>query len=102
MANFTVNRAQNIMDICLQLYGSMDYYVQFCNDNNLTIDGGVNIGDVLTYDDTLGVPKVLNKLERLSINLVNPYENYDTVATYITDGQNNSLTDGRGNNFTFK
>lgn len=101
MAVFTVDKSQNILDICLQLYGSTQYLFQLCRDNNLSIDGDVSIGDELYFDETQGELKILNKIKRTGVDMINPAAGQSTTIDIVTDGLGTPFTDGLGNIFTY-
>lgn len=72
MAVVKVERKQNIVDVCLQVYGTTQLLFKFAKDNNLQIDSDISTGQELTYDDTLGDLIVKEKTERLGFLMINP------------------------------
>ena len=44
---------QSFTDVCLNTYGSLDYYIKMLNDNNVQPDDVPYTGQVIMYDNTL-------------------------------------------------
>lgn len=101
MATFKVNKAQNLLDICLQVYGTTQQLFKLAKDNGLSIDSDINIGDSIIYDESLGNLGILNKIRRDSLDMVNPVEGQSASVDTVEDGLGNAFTDGLGNIFTF-
>ena len=59
---------QSNADICVQLYGSLDYFEKLLNDNKkvLSLLEQPTIGTLVNYDNTIGNP--------LNVNVVNGYK----------------------------
>ena len=93
MAEYTVGKKQNLMDVCLQVYGTTQQLFKLATDNGLDIDSDIEIGDVLTFDEGIGDQRVLNVIQRNNLFMINPAQG--TVATEIwTDGVGTPWTDG--------
>ncbi len=43
---------QSVIDICLVCYGTLDYIIKLCNDNNLTMQSYIPNGTNIFYDST--------------------------------------------------
>ncbi|WP_420582094.1 hypothetical protein [Reichenbachiella sp.] len=56
MRSITVNNGQNLLDIALQEYGSIEGIIQLARDNGLRVDDYLETGSTLLIDDT----KVVN------------------------------------------
>lgn len=82
MAVIKVERKQNIVDVCLQVYGTTQLLFQFAKDNGLNIDSDITTGQELTYNETLGDLLVKEKIERKSLIMINPIN----PAIQITEG----------------
>lgn len=93
---FKVTKIQNLLDICLQVYGSTQQLFKLAKDNNLSIDSNVVIGQQLTYDDSLGDSLILERISTNQLNMINPSENANINIEYWTDGVSNIYTDGIG------
>lgn len=72
MKTITVNRKQNIVDVCLQVYGTTQLLFKFADDNSLEIDSDISAGDELVYDETLGDKLVIEKIQRQDLRMINP------------------------------
>lgn len=44
---------QSFTDVCLNIYGSLDYYIKMLNDNSVQPDDVPYTGQVIMYDNTL-------------------------------------------------
>jgi hypothetical protein len=53
MKNYTIIEGQTILDIALQLYGSVDYAVKLVVDNGLDINQDLVGNDIIQYDADL-------------------------------------------------
>lgn len=51
--NYTVKEGQTLLDITLQVYGSIDYLVKLCLENNIDINSNLEGGTILVIDDNL-------------------------------------------------
>ena len=95
-----VNKNQNLMDICLQVYGTTQQLFKLAKDNNLSIDSSISIGDYLTYDDDYGNTLVLEIIVSNNLSMINPGSSGSTSVDYWTDGLGTIFTDGLDNKFT--
>ncbi len=95
-----VTRAQTLIDLCIQVYGTTQLLFKFAGDNNITIDSTISIGDVLTYDDALGSLLVISKIQVDRLNIVNPVPGQGATVNFWTDGLGTTFTDGLFNGFT--
>ena len=53
MSVIVVRANQNIYDICIQVYGTLEFLDQLISDNNLNFDGNITQGQELKVDDTI-------------------------------------------------
>lgn len=53
---------QSLEDVCLNTYGSLDYFIKLCLDNNIsTPDSDAEVaGKLFNYDDTLVINNFIN------------------------------------------
>lgn len=77
MKSITVQKGQSIYDIAIQHYGSLNYVVKLCSDNNIELDAELTAGQLLSIDDTIGVVGVksiftLNSLAANNSQVVTP------------------------------
>lgn len=82
MKTITVSRKQNIVDVCLQVYGTTQLLFQLAKDNGLSIDSDISTGQTLVYDETLGDKLVLEQVQRRNLIMINPIN----PAIAITQG----------------
>lgn len=70
MKTITAQKGQSIYDIAIQHYGSLNYVVKLCSDNDLSLNVELTAGQQLTIDDTIGVVgvKSLFTLNSLAAN----------------------------------
>jgi len=52
---YKIQYGQSIYDVCLMLYGSLDYLFTFLTDNNLTLSSTNITGLTIYYNNTLGI-----------------------------------------------
>ena len=93
MKSFAIRRNQNVFDACIQAYGSMEYMNQLLIDNpTLSYDSDVLVGDVIQYDETVGVLRVNQKRDTENIN----YSNGSVISDFVlgTQGGDYIVTDG--------
>lgn len=51
MKTYTSTTGQSLYDICLMVYGTLDNFIKFCNDNNQTDMNAIpDAGTVFYYD----------------------------------------------------
>lgn len=74
MAEYTITKKQNLIDACIQVYGTTQLLFKFANDNGLSIDSDVNVGDVLIYDDSdmSANLNIVEKINNNNLNIINP------------------------------
>ena len=53
MSTIIVKSNQNIYDVCLQVYGTLEFLNQLIDDNNLNFSGDISQGQELVVDDTI-------------------------------------------------
>lgn len=99
MAEFLIAKKQNLLDVCLQVYGTTQQLFKLAKDNNISIDDDVEIGDILIFDETIGDQRVLTRIQRDVLNMINPVEG-QTPTDQWTDGLGTPFTDGLGIIFT--
>jgi len=69
-----VRSNQDIYDICLQEYGTLEFLNQIISDNNLNFDGAISQGQELQIDDTIFANKDVQDF--FELNKKNPQNNY--------------------------
>lgn len=72
MKTIVVDRKQNLVDVCLQVYGTTQLLYQFAQDNGLEIDSDISMGDQLVYDETLGDKLVIEETQKRGLVMINP------------------------------
>lgn len=80
MTDFTVTKKQNILDICIQVYGTTQLLFKFAKDNGLKVDGDISKGDVLVYDESLSVLNVTEAIQRRAYDIINPNINVNALT----------------------
>ena len=71
----TVQAGQNLYDIVLQYYGSLDFYLTMVQENNLDIDSTVTVGQKLTVSNELiGDARIKDKYNKIKFIPVNSSE----------------------------
>lgn len=70
MINITVRANQDIYDICLQEYGTLELLNQLISDNNLNFDGVITQGQVLKINETISANKDVHDF--FELNQKNP------------------------------
>lgn len=61
---YTIKEGQTLMDVALQLYGTVDYLVKLCVDNNVGLNDDLTGGTELAYDvDLFSLSPISNKLQ---------------------------------------
>ena len=68
---YKISKKQSLLDACIQVYGTAHLLYTLAKDNGLSIDSVVEIGDELTYDEDLGVPKMKRALIRADKDVLN-------------------------------
>lgn len=93
---------QTIIDLCVTIYGSVNYLSQLIKDNNLNFNSFIPSGTNIYYQDTAS-PLPLNITT--SDNVVSPYlaiTSNPTGATKCSDGGNVTLNVGVNSTCSFK
>jgi hypothetical protein len=49
---YTVKKDQNLIDIALQEFGSVEGLINICKDNSLQLEHALNTNDILTIDES--------------------------------------------------
>jgi hypothetical protein len=71
----TVQAGQNLYDVVLQYYGSLDFYLTMVQENNLDIDSTVTVGQKLTVSNELiGDARIKDKYNKIKFIPVNSSE----------------------------
>ncbi len=71
----TVQAGQNLYDVVLQYYGSLDFYLTMVQENNLDIDSTVTVGQKLTVSNELiGDARIKEKYNKIKFIPVNSSE----------------------------
>lgn len=72
MAEIIVQAGQDLYDVCLQYYGSLDFYLTLVQDNNLNVDSQLVGGQKLTVSDVIvGDSRVTDKYNKINFIPVN-------------------------------
>lgn len=80
MQNYNSVNGQSLLDVCLSVYGTLDYLYKLIVDNNINgVDYEPSTGQVFVYDDSLTVNS--NAFQKRS------------VAKYSTLYKSNSVLD---------
>jgi len=74
MIKVIVRSNQDIYDICLQEYGSLEFLSKLINDNNLNFSGDISQGQILEIDNTIFANKDIQDFFELKKK--NPQNNY--------------------------
>lgn len=62
MLSYNCVFGQSYSDVCLNTYGTMDYYVKMLNDNNLSPNDLPSTGQVVNWDETLVQNQTIRRL----------------------------------------
>lgn len=62
MLEYKCTEGQSLTDVCLNTYGSMDFYVKMLNDNNLEPSTIPNSGTTIIWDETLVIDQTTQRL----------------------------------------
>ena len=82
MSTIIVRNGQDIFDVCLQEYGTLDLLDQFLSDNDLSINDNLVIGQELTINkENVGNLRVKNSFENANFVVMNADE--ETLATTV-------------------
>ena len=69
--NYTVKNNQNILDVAVQNYGSLDYLFEMLKDNSLDLDSQISSGVELNLDLTECANLAWNEIKDRKGNTVN-------------------------------
>lgn len=98
MKKVTVLEGQNILDICLQEYGSVEGLVQLAKDNNMRVDADLYTGQVLLIDETKIVDsRIVAHFAKNKIKInTGAYEDVtlENVSRITSDGATRVTSDG--------
>lgn len=89
MSTVIVRSNQDIFDICLQEYGSIEFFDKLRSDNNLNFDGAISQGQVLKIDDTIIANKDIQDFFELKKK--HPQNNYtfkNDIPPFTWDNEN--------------
>ena len=94
-----VKEGQNIFDVTIEAYGSINYLFDLLSDNGLNVDSELYSGMELIIDRTKGDNEIVNKIIKNNITLNNNLRELIEVVEEIiyrvtTDGKYRSTTDG--------
>jgi hypothetical protein len=53
MQQYRITAGQSFTDVCMNTYGSLDYYIKLLNDNNVSPDDIPYTNQVVTWDETI-------------------------------------------------
>lgn len=81
MKTITIHSGQNILDICLQEYGSVEALMQLARDNNMSIDAELQAGQELLIDENNIVDKQVAALFARDNIKINTGEYSDPTQT---------------------
>lgn len=62
MRQYKGTYGQTMLDVCLNTYGTLNYFVKLCRDNNVDPEHKVSTGDSFIWDETLAVDQSINRL----------------------------------------
>lgn len=68
---YSVRLGQSILDVCLQVYGSLDFLSLFLSDNSLTLESTFLGGESVFYDPQYRQKNITQYLEKNDIILKN-------------------------------
>lgn len=72
MSTVTVKNGQDLFDVCLQEYGTLDLLAQFLAENNLSIDDYLSSGQQLTINnENVGNLRVKNSFQKSNFVVMN-------------------------------
>jgi hypothetical protein len=61
MQNFKCVAGSSFSDVCLNTYGSLDYYIKMCGDNGVEPNDIPYSGQIIAWDDTLVVNQTIQR-----------------------------------------
>lgn len=68
MNTYTIKEGQTLLDVALQVYGSVDYLVKLCYDNTIELNEDLAGGTKLLYDvELFNLSPISNKLQLNSV-----------------------------------
>ena len=83
--NYTVKNNQNIFDVCLQHYGTLDNLFTMLSDNNLDLNSTLNSGQILIINNNLlGNELIKRTIIKNSYIFVN-----EQISIFVTGGEFN-------------
>lgn len=81
MQNYNSANGQSLLDVCLSVYGTLDYLYKLIVDNNIIgVDYEPTTGQVFVYDDSLTVNS--NAFQKRSVAKYSTLYNADSVADF--------------------
>lgn len=81
MQNYNSVNGQSLLDVCLSVYGTLDYLYKLIVDNNISgVDYDPTTGQVFVYDDSLTVNS--NAFQKRSVAKYSTLYNADSVADF--------------------
>lgn len=81
MQNYNSANGQSLLDVCLSVYGTLDYLYKLIVDNNISgVDYDPTTGQVFVYDDSLTVNS--NAFQKRSVAKYSTLYNADSVADF--------------------
>lgn len=81
MQNYNSVNGQSLLDVCLSVYGTLDYLYKLIVDNNISgVDYEPTTGQGFVYDDSLTVNS--NAFQKRSVAKYSTLYNADSVADF--------------------
>lgn len=81
MQNYNSVNGQSMLDVCLSVYGTLDYLYKLIIDNNISgVDYEPTTGQVFVYDDSLTVNS--NAFQKRSVAKYSTLYNADSVVDF--------------------
>ncbi len=95
MRGIVVREWQNIIDVCIQEYGSIERLVKLCVDNGLALDDELEAGQVILIDDSAIARKgIVEYFRKKGIKVCTGEPEEDTDGIHTEDGFNILTEDG--------
>jgi len=97
----TVQAGQSIFDICLENFGNLDYLLDICKDNNISISDALYTKQKITINNEgLGNQKIKDFFKLNNIKPNNDFVNIQKSVNFAFEDINNFVFED-SNNFIF-